>query len=133
MSQTGCSKSQKITGKLFQCLAICLSVLLLSVSAFSQANSGRILGTITDQTGGAIAGATVTVMDVERGVNRTLVTDETGGYSAPSLIPGNYAVKVEYKGFQTIDRQNIVLEVGKEVRIDLAMQPGEQTQTITVT
>src|SRR5882762_6116969 len=114
-------------------LAVCSAVLLFSLSAFSQANSGRILGSISDQTGGAIAGATVSVRDVERGTTRTLTTDEAGAYNAPNLVPGSYTVKVEFQGFRTVERQNVVLEVGKEVRVDLALQPGDQTQTITVT
>src|SRR5882762_7507626 len=101
-------------------LAVCSAVLLFSLSAFSQANSGRILGSITDQTGGAITGATVSVRDIERGTTRTLTTDDAGAYSAPSLIPGTYVVKVEFQGFKTVERQNVVLEVGKEVRVDLA-------------
>jgi Carboxypeptidase regulatory-like domain/TonB dependent receptor len=114
-------------------LGACSAVLLFSLSAFSQANSGRILGSITDQTGGAITGATVSIRDIERGTTRTLTTDDAGAYSAPSLIPGTYVVKVEFQGFKTVERQNVVLEVGKEVRVDLALQPGEQSQTITVT
>jgi hypothetical protein len=117
----------------FHLFGVCSAVLLFSLSAFSQANSGRILGSITDQTGGAVTGATVSVRDIERGTTRTLTTDDAGAYSAPSLIPGTYVVKVEFQGFKTVERQNVVLEVGKEVRVDLALQPGEQTQTITVT
>jgi len=70
---------------------------------------------------------------VERGTTRTLTTDDAGAYSAPSLIPGTYVVKVEYQGFKAVERQNIVLEVGKEVRVDLSLQPGDQSQMITVT
>ena len=89
-------------------------LLLACVSAFSQANLGRITGTITDQTGGAMAGVTVTVTDTERGVTRTLTTDEAGAYNAPNLTPGTYTVRAEAKGFKTIQRENILLEVGKE-------------------
>ena len=119
--------------KWIQLWGVCTAVLLVSLSAFSQANSGRILGSISDQTGGAIAGATVSVRDVERGTTRTLTTDEAGAYNAPNLVPGSYTVKVEFQGFRTVERQNIVLEVGKEVRVDLSLQPGDQAQTITVT
>ena len=129
----GGAAMRPVTGQLLQILATFIVLSSLSLPAFSQANTGRILGSITDQTGGLIAGATVTVTDVERGASRTLTTDESGAYSAPSLIPSNYTVKVEYKGFRTIDRQNVVLEVGKEVRVDLSMQPGEQSEAITVT
>ena len=110
-----------------------LGVLLFSLSTFAQSNLGRILGTITDQTGAAIAGATVTIIDTQRGVARTLTTDLPGGYDAPNLIPGTYLVRVEAKGFQTVNRQNVQLEVGKEIRVDLTPRPGEQTQSITIT
>src|SRR3984893_12922345 len=108
-------------------------LLLLSLPAYSQGSAGRILGTITDSNGGAIAGATVTVLDVQRGTTRTLTTDESGAYNAPNLIPGTYKVRVEFKGFKVTERDNIVLEVGREIRVDLTLQPGQQEQTITVT
>jgi hypothetical protein len=107
-------------------------VLVLSFSLVAQGNFGRILGTVTDQTGAVLAGAAVTIIDVDRGLSRSLVTDSAGEYNAPTLIPGNYSVRVEVKGFRTLTRQNIVLEVGKEVQVDLTPQPGEQSQTVTV-
>src|SRR3989475_4717225 len=110
-----------------------LGVLLFSSPLFSQANSGRILGTVMDQTGGVISGATVTIIDKDRGVARTLITDDAGEYNAPTLIPGTYTVRVEANGFKRMERQNVVLEVGKEVRVDVTVQPGEQTQSVTVT
>ena len=114
-------------------LGAVVGVLLLALPMFSQANFGRILGIVTDQSGGVISGATVTIIDKDRGVARTLTTDDSGEYNAPTLIPGTYSVRVEAKGFRTLDRENIVLEVGKEVRVDLTPQPGEQAQTVTVT
>ena len=115
--------------KAMSVLGATLGVLLLSVSLFAQANFGRILGTVTDQSGGVLAGATVTVIDTERGVTRTLITDDAGEYNAPTLIPSTYTVRVEAKGFQKLERQNVVLGVGKEVRVDLTPLPGEQQQT----
>ncbi len=109
------------------------AVLLLCVPAFSQGSFGRILGTVTDQSGGVVAGATVTVIDTERGINRALTTDDAGAYNAPNLTAGNYTVRVEAKGFKRIERQGITIEVGHEVRVDLTVQPGEQNQTVTVT
>jgi len=91
------------------------------------------MGTVFDQSGAVIVGATVTVTDVERGVTRTLTTDSAGAYNAPDLSPGSYMVRAVAKGFQTMERQNIGLQVGSEVRVDLKLQTGEQTQTITVT
>ncbi len=93
---------------------------------------GSIVGAITDKSGGALAGATVTVLDTQRGVTRTLSTSDSGQYSAPNLTPGTYTVKAEFKGFQSFERQNILIEVGTQVRVDLSLSPGEQSQTITV-
>jgi Carboxypeptidase regulatory-like domain len=61
------------------------------------------------------------------------VTDAAGLYDAPNLTPGNYTVRVEAPGFRTLERRDVVLGVGTEVRVDLTPQPGEQQQTITVT
>lgn len=106
---------------------------LLCVSLFGQGSAGSIAGTVTDQSGGALAGAMVTVTDVDRGINRTLTTDASGAYSAPNLTPGNYKVRAEFKGFKTVERQNIQLEVERELRVDLSLAPGEQTQVVNVT
>src|SRR5437879_4785498 len=114
-------------------LGAALGVLLICLPLFSQGSYGRILGSVTDQSGGVIAGATVTILDVDRGVSRTLTTDDAGEYNAPNLQPGKYTVRAEAKGFRTVERQNVILEVGKEPRVDLTLQPGEQTQTVTVT
>ena len=90
-----------------QLLGGLFAVLLLCLPAFSQGSSGRILGTVTDQSGGVISGATVTVIDTERGVIRTLTTDDAGAYNAPNLTPGNYTVRAEAKGFKKLQRQTL--------------------------
>ncbi len=86
-----------------------------------------------DQSGGAIAGATVTVTDVARGISRALTTDGAGQYIANDLTPGTFTVRAEAKGFQALEHSNVLVEVGQTVRVDLVVQPGEQTQTVTVT
>lgn len=99
----------------------------------SQGSTGRIDGTVTDQTGGVIIGAKVTILDLQRGVSRPISTDSAGAYAAPNLTPGMYAVRVEYQGFKTAERRDVVLGVGQEIRVDVSLQPGEQAQTVTVT
>jgi hypothetical protein len=117
---------------------LAISTLILALSflssspLFSQGSEGRILGTITDQSGGAVAGANVIITDTERGTNRTLTTDDSGEYIAPSLIPSTYKIHVEAKGFKAIDRPNVILEVNGNDRVDLQLQPGDVSQTITV-
>jgi carboxypeptidase family protein len=110
-----------------------MAVLLLCLPLFSQGNAGRILGTVVDQSGGTVAGATVTVIDTDRGVTKTLVTNDAGEYNAPNLTPGNYKVRAEAKGFKIIERTSIVLEVGKEIRVDLSLSPGSVAETMTIT
>src|SRR5260370_34834330 len=87
-----------------------MGMLLLCLPLFSQGSSGRILGTITDQSGGVISGATVTVTDTERGVTKTLITNEPGEYNAPTLIPSTYKVRAEATGFKPIEPKNTVLK-----------------------
>jgi hypothetical protein len=99
---------------------------------FAQGTAGKILGTVTDASGGAIAGATVIVTDVDRNFPRTLTTGQSGEYNAPNLLPGNYKVRAEAKGFKAYERSGVILEVNGEIRVDLTMQPGEVSQTITV-
>src|ERR1700747_249589 len=101
-----------------------MGVLLVSLPLYSQGSSGRILGTVTDQSGGVIANATVSVVDTERNVSRTMSTDDAGEYNAPNLTPSTYTVRAEAKGFKKIERQGVDLGVGKEIRVDLVVQPG---------
>src|SRR5882762_6874267 len=110
-----------------------MGMLLLCLPLFSQGTFGRIMGTVTDQSGGVVSGATVTIVDTDRGVTTNLVTNDAGEYSALTLNPGKYKVRAEAKGFKTIERQNIVLEVGKEVRVDITLAPGAVSDTITIT
>lgn len=121
------------TGRFVQALALAGAVLLICGAAFPQANTGRIMGNVTDQSGGAIVGATVQVTDVATNVTRTLSTDDAGAYNAPNLTPSTYKIDVTYMGFRSVERADVVLEVGKELRADFSLQPGEQTQKITVT
>ncbi len=114
-------------------LALAMACLFGSLPVFSQGSTGQIQGGVFDQTGGAIAGAKVAITDVARGVTRNLVTDDAGQYVAPALNAGTYTVKAEAAGFSALERQNVVVQVGQNVRVDLILSPGTQTQTVTVT
>jgi len=106
---------------------------LLSLSALAQTTTGRILGTITDPTGATVNGAAVTVTDTQRGTVRTFTTESSGSYAAPNLQPGVYEVRVEAKGFKSVKRENIQLEVASDALIDVALQPGNIVDVVTVT
>src|ERR1700739_1782771 len=116
-----------------QVLGTSVVILLASFSAFSQGNAGRILGGVTDQSGGAVTGATVTIIDTQRNLTRTLTADNAGEYNAPNLLPGTYTVRAAFQGFKTAERSGIILEVNQDLRVDLTLQPGEQTERVTVT
>jgi hypothetical protein len=118
--------------KTVQALVAMTTLLLVSLPLFSQGGAGSIQGGVFDQSGGAVAGAAVAVVDVARGITRSLVADDAGQYVATNLNPGAYTVRAEAKGFRTEEHNGVLVEVGKNVRVDLVLQPGEQNQTITV-
>lgn len=109
-----------------------LAMLLLPVSALSQSTTGRILGTLTDPSGASVAGASVVVTDTQRGTSRTITTDESGAFVAPDLQPGIYKVHVAAKGFKSVERLNVQLEVASDVRADFVLQPGQITEVVTI-
>ena len=127
------NRSSVIIKKVAVVLCAIIALVAGSLPLFSQAAVGTILGGVFDSSGGAIAGAQVTIIDVARGTTRTLTTDAAGEYTAPSLLSGTYTVRAVAKGFQTTEHTNVLLEVASDVRVDLTLSPGEQTQTVTVT
>ena len=125
----GCQNPKKVA----RLLLVSALLWFICLPAFSQTTQGTIQGAVQDQSGGVVAGAAVTVIDVARGVSRTLMTDSAGEYVATNLTPGTYTVRAEAKGFRTVEHNGVLVEVGQNLRVDLVVQPGEQTQTITVT
>ena len=131
-SAVGAFASRKGRMTVLYLLLATLMLLALPVPAPAQSTAGRILGTVTDASGAAVAGATVAITDVQRGTSRTVTTDESGGYVAPDLQPGTYKIRVEMKGFKTTERPNVVIEVATDVRVDVALQPGAVSETVVV-
>ncbi len=127
--------TQSVAIQTFRAGFLLLTVLacLLSLPLYAQTTTGRILGTITDSTGATVNGAVVTVTDVERGAVRTLTTEGSGAFAAPNLQPGLYKVRVEAKGFKSVERTNIQLEVASDAVVDVALQPGNIVDVVTVT
>jgi Carboxypeptidase regulatory-like domain len=118
--------------KVTRLLGSIIGIVLLSMPLFAQTSTGRILGSVTDQSGAALTGSTVVITDVQRGVTRTLTTDQAGEYVAPELSPGLYKVRAEASGFKSVERTDIQLEVAKDARIDLMLQPGQVSETVIV-
>lgn len=118
------------------CLRILSAALLLLCTALparSQTSTGRLLGEVEDKSEAAIPGASVTITDVQRGVSRALVTDSAGQFVAPDLIPSVYTVRVEAKGFKTVERKNVQIEVARDISLEFVLEPGQVSETVVVT
>ena len=103
-----------------------------SLNAPAQQSTARLLGTVTDQTGAVVAGATVRAVSVATSIERTARTDESGEYSVSSLPIGEYAVTVEASGFKKASVRNLILQVNQEARLDLQMTLGSTSESVQV-
>ncbi len=111
--------------------AACL-VLCSLQSGFSQTVRGTILGTVTDNTGAVIRGATVAARQTATGLVRTERTNESGEYSIPQLPVGSYVLSVEQPGFKKTERTGIELRVDDRLRIDVNLPVGDLTEVVAV-
>jgi len=110
-----------------------LGVLLLaSVWLFGQAETGTISGTITDNSGAVVPGATVTVMSVNTGLSRSTTAGSAGEYAVPSLKPDTYSITVEHEGFQKYTRK-VVVDVGSRVDLSAQLSVSGASTTVEVT
>jgi hypothetical protein len=114
-----------------------LALLLLTLLAVpcithAQATTGTISGHVTDESKAILPGVTVVVRNVETGATRSLVSDERGGFRALNLPPGVYSVAAELQGFTPAKRENLTVEIGREVYADLALKVGAVTEQVTV-
>src|SRR5690348_15983792 len=100
---------------------------------FPQTNSTAVLGSVTDPSGAVVANARITLLQVQTGIKRQLVTSSTGDYNFPLLDPGEYSVSVESAGFKTETRTGIQLELDQKARIDFTLVVGTTQETIEVT
>src|SRR6266542_388715 len=89
--------------------------------AGAQVTSATIVGTVTDSSGAALPGATVTARNVDTGFNRTVPTNEAGAYRLEFLPIGSYVVEVTLSGFKTAIRSGIVLNVNDTARVDASL------------
>ncbi len=106
---------------------------LLSAIAQSESGSAAVEGIISDSNSQSVAGATVTVRNVETGYTRTIVTDERGRFVASVMPVGTYAVEIKATGFSAARRENVQLSVGNTERVNFALQVATVTETVIVT
>ena len=106
--------------------------LLLILPAGAQSVYGSMFGTVTDKTGAAVSGATVTVKDEAKGTVVTVISNASGDYSVPHLIPDVYDLKVTAKGFKSFETKGISVEADTAPRIDPTMDVGGGSETVEV-
>jgi hypothetical protein len=101
--------------------------------AQSQAINGTIEGTITDQSGGALPGVSVTVSNLDTGDTRVVVSNDAGVYRAPLLPLGRYRVSAELSGFKKFEQQGLTLSAGQTAVINVSLSVGNMSEAVTVT
>ena len=106
--------------------------MFLAMRLASGQTLGEITGEVKDQSGAVAPNATVTVTNTGTNAARSTSTNAVGIYSFPSLVPGNYQVKVEAPGFQSVVRTNIELQVQQTARIDFTLAVGQAAQAVEV-
>ncbi len=110
-----------------------LCCIVLTSIAFAQNDRGTITGEVKDQAGAVVPGASVIATNPSSGDQFKTVTTDTGNYTLPSLPAGIYSLTVEVKGFKKFVQENIEVQVSITNRIDVALEVGATTETVTVT
>jgi hypothetical protein len=110
----------------------CLLVMSAALASAQEVRAS-ITGIVTDPSGAPVAGATVTVTNIAQNVSVTTKTNESGNYVTPFLAPGTYRLTVEQSGFKKFVRENIVLQALDRLRLDVQLELGALTESVTVT
>jgi len=114
-------------------LPLVVAILFFAGIARAQEFRGTISGAVSDPTGAVVPGAIVVVKEIHTGTTAQTKSDADGQYVVPFLMPGDYTVTVTMPGFQTTTHSAITLESQAHPILNLAMQVGESTQSVTVT
>ena len=111
-----------------------LGVFLLTLSAgFAQTDRGTITGTIVDPASAVLPNAQITARNVETGAVYEVASSATGNYTLSQLPAGSYEMNVSVAGFKTFVRQNLTVQVAQTLRVDVAMEVGTTSESVTVT
>src|SRR5712672_270641 len=107
--------------------------ILLASHAGAQTSGATLSGTVTDQSGGVVPQAAISIKNIATGITRSSTTSAAGFYSAPNLLPGTYEIRAAAQGFSTEVQTGITLTVGEQQVLNFALQVGQMTQTVEVT
>lgn len=114
-------------------LSVCLMLLLHSGAVVhAQNTTATLTGTVSDPSGAVVPGVNVSAISIAQGFERSVTTNEEGTYVIPSLPPGEYRVKAEHEGFQTIEVRNVILNVNAYTRVDISLKIPSVEQKVEV-
>jgi len=113
--------------------ALLVVVLVMTRVSSAQGITGSITGTVTDQTGAAVPGASVSALEVEINAIHTVTTSDIGSYTIPNLPPGQYTVTVSKGNFKNFKRSNITLQIDQVVLVNAQLMVGATGETVEVT
>ena len=102
-------------------------------SALAQVLYGSLLGNVTDETGSAVPGATVTITQRETRASHDAVTDSAGAYHFTLVQSGTYTITVKLSGFRTFTRTQVPVTLNNVTRVDVSLQVGELSEMVSVT
>src|SRR5690349_2260205 len=109
-----------------------LLLFIAAIAALAQNPTGRITGRITDPTGSVIPAASVRAVDIETNVETPAVTTAEGVFEILNLIPGRYRIIAAHQGFKSYERGPVELRVGDTLTVDMNLEVGDVTQSVTV-
>jgi hypothetical protein len=112
--------------------AVC-TLTLINTPVFGQGSTATLRGNIQDPSGGVLPGATVTATNTGTKAVQSTVSDDRGQYLFAGLFPGTYDLRVELSGFKAYERKNIALSPNDTRGLDVRLDVGQQSETITVT
>src|SRR5688572_6974024 len=112
--------------------AMAVVLTLAAGPARAQVSTGAILGAVTDASGAAVPGALVTATNIDTQFSRSASTDAAGQYALPLMPIGKYKLDVVLDGFKNFSQTGIVLEVGRNARIDARLEPGNVSEVVSV-
>ena len=113
--------------------ALVLLLAAFALPAFAQTNKGTVKGTITDQNGGIVQNAAVTITNVATNAERTVSTGNDGTYEFPLLDPGAYKITVKAPNFSDVVRENIIVQTASTQALDIALTAGQVGGSVTIT
>ncbi|MGD0617527.1 MAG: carboxypeptidase regulatory-like domain-containing protein [Bryobacteraceae bacterium] len=116
--------------KLSRFLIVCLLAFAFAMVAVAQ--EAAIVGTVTDPSGAAVPGVQISITNADTGQVRQITSNDAGQYVVPSLGVGKYTVKAASSGFKAFEQNDVVLNVGDRLRVDITLQVGQSKESVNV-